>query len=420
MAGFMPFRGLRYAADGEELAKKLCPPYDIISPSQRDELVRKDDHNFVRVELPQGEETYAQAARLIKEWIADGTLKTEKKAAFYVYEEKFSVGGETLKIKGVIGALKLEEFSKGVVLPHEETLSKAKDDRFKLLDATRVNTSLIYSMYESDPETRTLIDSLSSGAPDAEALTEDGIEHRLWVSTDENKNTALSARFSDKKLYIADGHHRYETALNFRNALREKSGTVPGDPADSVMMFVIDIFDPGLVVFPTHRLVRNVEGFDADALMNELSAVFEIEELSEPGQIAQRLGAAGERRTIGFYAAGKARVLTLRDESAADFIPDHCLAYKRLDVTALHSLILERYFGIDRQNMATQKSLVYTRDPDEAFAKVDAGEFQCAFILNPTKIKQIADVAVSGDKMPQKSTYFYPKLVTGLVMRELI
>ncbi|MBQ9545267.1 MAG: DUF1015 domain-containing protein [Clostridia bacterium] len=420
MAGFMPFKGLRYDADGETLSKRLCPPYDIISPAQRQELIEKDGKNFVRAELPEGEEPYAEAAKLIKSWTKDGTLKREKKPAFYIYEEEFSVGGKKMKIKGVIGALKLEEFSKGVVLPHEETLSKAKEDRFRLLDATRVNTSLIYSMYESDDVTRGLIEALSSGKPDAEAVTDDGITHRLWISADKEKNAALSARFADKKLYIADGHHRYETALNFRNHLREKGEAKPGDPADSVMMFVIDIFDPGLVVFPTHRLVRNVEGFDAKELVKKLSETFETEELDDPAKITKKLGEAKEKRAIGFYADKKAYVLTLRDESAADFIQDHCFAYKRLDVTALHSLILEKYFGIDKENMATQKNLVYIRDPEEAFRKIDDGQFQCVFVLNPTKIKQVADVALSGDKMPQKSTYFYPKLITGLVMRELI
>ena len=420
MARFLPFKGLRYDANGETLARRLCPPYDIISPEERAELIGKDDRNFVRVELPEGKERYEAADRLLKEWIADGTLKTEDKPAFYIYEEEFSVDGKKMKIKGVIGALKLEEFSKGVVLPHEETLSKAKEDRFRLLDATGTNTSLIYSMYDSDDATRALINELSSGSPDAEAVTDDGIAHRLWVSVCEKQNAALSARFAEKKLYIADGHHRYETALNFRNALCERGQASEGDPSESVMMFVIDIFDPGLVVFPTHRLVRDVADFDADALVKKLSADFEIEELSDAGLIKNRLDEAGDKRMIGFYAAGKARVFTLRDESAADFIPDHCLAYKRLDVTALHALILERHFGIDKQNMATQKNLVYTRDADEAFRKVDAGEFQCAFILNPTKLRQIADVALSGDKMPQKSTYFYPKLVTGLVMRRLI
>jgi len=263
------------------------------------------------------------------------------------------------------------------------------------------------------------LNGICAGEPDQRAPGDDGTVHRLWVSRDPGTNALITRLFEDKKLYIADGHHRYETALNYRRAMVAKGADPETDPCGRVMMFVIDIRHEGLVVFPTHRMVRDFPGFDPEALLEKISRDFEVSVCS-PEKLEEAVGADRSRRRIGFYAGrGLCRVLTLKDESATDPVPDHCAAYKGLDVTALHYLILERHLGIDKSNMASQKNLIYTRDVGEAVRGVDAGEINCAFILNPTLISQIADVALAGDKMPQKSTYFYPKLVTGLVMRQL-
>lgn len=421
MAQIRPFQATRYHNEADTLSKKLCPPYDIISPEEKKALLAMDPYNFVRLELPEGEDPYATAKAVLNEWTQNNVLAKDAKEGFYIYEEEFTVKGETLKIKGFIAAVKLEEFSKGIVLPHEETLSKAKEDRLNMMKATGSNLSLIYSMYSDDGSVKALINQRSAAAPDKVATTDDGIIHRLWISDDEDVNAKISALFADKKLYIADGHHRYETAINYRNYLREQGLAKEGDKADYVMMYLIDMENDGLVVFPTHRMVKNLPDFNAAEILEKLSADFEITALSCPCCMEKEMAKAqGKERIIGFYAGDeKYYALKLKDEKATDPIADHCQAYKELDVTALHYLILEKYFGIDKANMANQKNLVYTRSFDEAIDKVDSKEFQCSFFLNATKIHQISDVALAGDKMPQKSTYFYPKLTTGLVMRTI-
>ncbi len=422
MAQIKPFQATRYHNEGDTLSLKLCPPYDIISLEEKKELLAKDPHNFVRLELPEGEDPYATANGVLSDWMEKGVLARDPKEGFYIYEEEFTVKGERLKIKGFVAAVKLEEFSKGIVLPHEETLSKAKEDRLNMMKATGSNLSLIYSMFSDDGKVKALIDANSCAAPAKEAATDDGIVHRLWICDKEEDCQKLSALFSDKKLYIADGHHRYETAINYRNYLREQGLANKGDEADYVMMFLIDMAHEGLVVFPTHRMVRNLEHFDVQEILEKLSADFEVIPLACPRCMEKEMAKAKEgERIIGFYPGNKKfYALKLKDESATDPIANHCQAYKDLDVTALHYLILEKYFAIDKANMANQKNLVYTRSFDEAVDKVDDGQFQCSFFLNATKIHQISDVALAGDKMPQKSTYFYPKLTTGLVMRKII
>lgn len=422
MAQIKPFQATRYQNEGDTLSQKLCPPYDIISPEEKKELLKKDPYNFVRLELPEGEDPYATAKAVLSDWLDKGVLAEDVKEGYYIYEEEFTVKGETMKIKGFVAAVKLEEFSKGIVLPHEETLSKAKEDRLNMMKATGANLSLIYSMYSDDGKVKALIDTNSSAAPAKETATDDGIVHRLWICDGEEDCKAISELFADKKLYIADGHHRYETAINYRNHLREQGLAKEGDKADYVMMFLIDMAHEGLVVFPTHRMVRNLEKYDVEEILQKLAADFEILPLACPRCMEKEMAKAEDgKRVIGFYAGNKKfYALKLKDENATAPIADHCQAYKDLDVTALHYLILEKHFAIDKANMANQKNLVYTRSFDEAVDKVDSGEFQCSFFLNATKIHQISDVALAGDKMPQKSTYFYPKLTTGLVMRKII
>ena len=422
MATVKPFKATRYQCDNEKLSKVLCPPYDIISPDEKKALLASDPHNFVRLELPEGEDPYKTAKEVLKSWCESGVLCEDDKDGYYVYEEEFTVKGKTLKIKGFIAAVQLEEFSKGIVLPHEETLSKAKEDRLNMMKSTGSNLSLIYSMYSDNGSIKAIIDEISSCEPAHVAVTEDGIIHRLWISFDKDTNEKLSRLFDDKKLYIADGHHRYETAINYRNYLREQGLAKPGDLCDDVMMFLIDMENEGLVVFPTHRMVRNLENFDGEKVLEALKAEFEINTHACRKCLEKALGEAkGDERIIGLYLGNnKFYSLKLKDAHATDSIKDHCDAYKALDVTALHYLILERHFAIDKANMANQKNLVYTRSFDEAVDSVDSGDFQCSFFVNSTKISQISDVALAGDKMPQKSTYFYPKLTTGLVMRKII
>lgn len=416
MAEIRPFKAMMYQdISAEALAKRCCPPYDIIPPAEQARLYREEPQNAIYLELAPGEGAarYANAAATLQKWLADGTLTIRDRDAYYVYEEAFTAGEKNYTLRGLIARVVLEEFSKGIVLPHEETLSKAKQDRFDLMVATGCNFSQVYSMYIDDEHVITpQIDAMAARCPDIEFTYADGVTHRLWIESDETKCASLSAAFAGKQLFIADGHHRYETAINYRNYLRETVGDAGN--AACVMMMLVDIDQPGLVVLPTHRIVYHLPEFDAAHTLETLSKTFAIQETGVTQ--AEAALSKADVPSFVFYAEGKAHLLTLTDFQAMNHAaPERSDAYRSLDVAVLHSLILEPCFGIDRENMARGENLRYTRDAAEAIAEVDAGTAQAAFIINPTRVRQIKDVALAGDKMPQKSTYFYPKIITGLL-----
>ena len=334
-----------------------------------------------------------------------------------------NANGARRSLKGFVTLVKLTDFSEGIVLPHEETLSKAKQDRFDLMNETFCNFSQIYSLYmDGDNSVYGMIDESSKGAPDMEVTDGDGTVHRMWRVSDGDTISKLTAAFADKKLYIADGHHRYETALNFHRSLCDAGKAVPGDESGYVMMMLVNMENNGLVVFPTHRIVHGLAEFDAEKIIDECKNYFTVAEAPDEGRMQAALNKAydeGKKAFAMYVGAGKCFVMTLKDENAVKrLLPDMSEAYCGLDVSVLHSLVLERICGIDKENMANQKNLSYTRSRQEALRAVDMDGADCSFILNPTKVSEIRDVAAAGEKMPQKSTYFYPKLITGLVMNK--
>ena len=417
---------MRFTETAGDISKNVCPPYDIISEQERLAYLTESENNIIRLELPRGEEPYREAAKDLRVMLSSGVLRCDSEDGIYIYEEEFTAYGSTHKIKGIYTLVRLAEFSEGVVLPHEETLSKAKTDRFNLMSETYCNFSAIYSMYsDADRSVSSIVDRLSERKPDTEFAAGDGVIQRLWCIYNKEEICAIKSKFADKKLYIADGHHRYETALAFR-----KKMIADGDIKDSddlgnfVMMMLVDMENDGLVVFPTHRLVRDLEKYDREAVKKGLEKYFDVKSI-EKKDIEKLLDTGKDGKVYVWCAGcGEYYLVTLRDRDAAErrlceLFPDKSDAYKNLDVTVLHSLILEEIFGIDRENMANQINLTYTRSADEAIEGVDSGKFNCAFIINPTKVSEIRDVAAAGDKMPQKSTYFYPKLITGLVMNKI-
>lgn len=435
MAEIRPFRALRYTPEAGSMAELVCPPYDIISESQRLAYLKRNPHNIIRLELPRdGEDPYAQAGETLRAWMEEGVLRQDDQAAFYVYEIVFGLEGMSdisglsrgqRSVAGLIAQVHLEEFSKGIVLPHEETLSKAKADRFNLMKATGCNFSDIYALYMDDGgemETGDILALVMREQPLTELTDEAGLIHRLWAVTDPALVESIRQRFTDTKLYIADGHHRYETALHYRDYLREQ-GVPEGTDADYVMMMLVEMSHPGLMVFPTHRLLRGLQGFDPAALMEACRADFEVtpgiavDSLDEMLENAYQAG----QKAFGFYTGGDTfTLLTLKDTGVMDtLLPELSPVSRQLDVNVLHSLILERLLGIDKENMKNQVNLTYTRSLREALDGVSAGVYQACFILNPTRVQEIRDVAAAGEKMPQKSTYFYPKLITGLTMNKL-
>ena len=372
MADIRAFHAMRYTKSAGEAKELTCPPYDIISEAERAAFLERNPHNVIRLELPRGEEPYKTAGKTLHTWLSDGTLRCDKDAGLYIYEEEFKTDvdhGEVRSLKGIVCLVRVEDFSAGVVLPHEETLSKA-------------------------------------------------------IVNDKQALEAFRADFAPRKLYIADGHHRYETAIHYRDYCRENAVWAPG--SEFVMMTLVDMAHPGLVVFPTHRLVRGIEGFSAEKVLESCGEYFQIETLADKSEIEPRMKNAydaGQKAFVFVYKNGDRMnyvLLILKDAAVMEeFMPEKSEASRGLDVSVLHTLILERALGIDRENMASQKNLTYTRDLNEALSMVESDEMQCAFILNPTRVEEIGAVAAAGEKMPQKSTYFYPKLITGLVMNNL-
>lgn len=426
MAVIKPFRGMRFNTQkAGGISSLCCPPYDIISEEQRAEFLARNEYNIIRLELPEeGENPYLTAADVLDMWRKNGVLIYDDKPAIYVYEMEFTAYGEQKRVKGIIARVRLEEFSKGIILPHEFTLSGAKEDRLKLMKATNCNFSQIYALYMDETHTTLhTIEDYSRGKAQLEMCDGDGVIHRLWIVTDEQAIAKLTADFAYRRLYIADGHHRYETALNYRDYCRENGLAKEGDPCDYQMIFLTDMEHPGLCVFPTHRLVYNLPDFDRDKVLDGCKKYFDVTRRQGTDDMEDALAKLYNegKKAFGFYCGnGEWYLLTLKSIDVMDeILPDMCVPSRRLDVSVLHSLILERIFGIDKENMAKQKNLKYTKQFSHAISSVDSGKYQCAFVLNPTRVTEIRDVAAAGEKMPQKSTYFYPKMITGMVMNDL-
>lgn len=416
MSKIQPFRALRYTRLAGDIADCVCPPYDIISESERKALIEKNEYNLVRLELPAGENRYAEAGKTLRRWIDEGILARDEKAGIFIYRELFNVGDKDYTLTGIVGAVRLYDFSERVVLPHEETLSKAKADRFELMCATGCNFSSVYSLYSDESGViASVIAKNTQEEPIYDFTDEENVTHRLWKIEDEDDIEVIQTALADKQLFIADGHHRYETALNYRNRLISSGDDIGS--ADYIMMTLVDMDDKGLVVFPTHRIVFGRE-VDREELVTNCGEYFDTS-IRPLESLKSDLADGVDGHTFAMYTGGEDYLL-LKARAGVEKLASEgrSRAYGELDVSILHKLILENALGIDRENMALQKNLRYTRSAEEAIDSVKSGQASVAFIINATKVSQIKAVALAGDKMPQKSTYFYPKLKTGLVMRE--
>ena len=419
MALVKGFKGMRYTAKAGNIADLVCPPYDIVSPKQREELIEHSPYNIINLELPVGDNKYEAARDMYRQWVKDGILAQDAQDSIYVYEMSFSVKGVNYAVKGIFCAVQLEEFEDRVILPHEFTLSKAKNDRFELLNTAKASFSQIYSMYtDEDQSIRARIEKVSGGTPEIAFTDGEGVTHRLWPVTDEVEITAFTKAFEEKQLFIADGHHRYETALNYRKKVKaETSDFDETHPANFTCMFLVDMECSGLVVFPTHRMLNNIGDLNEQETLEKINKYFSFERRNDLSEIENDLANESEAHAIGLYT-GKDYYyrLTFHDEALVrEMLADMSDAFCDLDVTILHTLILDKIFGITKSDLAKQTKITYTRSIEEAIEQVQKGKQECAFFLNPTRINQIKDVAKAGDKMPQKATYFYPKLITGMV-----
>lgn len=419
MAVVKPFKGLRYSEKAGNIKNLVCPPYDIISDDKRKEFLNINPYNVIRLELPkEGADIYKSAADTLKNWLDNGILKEDTEDNFYIYEEKFNVEGKDYSLKGIIGRVKLTDFDEGVVIPHENTLSAAKEDRFNLMMATGCNFSEVYCLFEDkDTKITDCMEDKSQIPPVYSFTDDDGVTHNFWKTNDTED---ISKLFENKVLYIADGHHRYETALRYRDTQRA-NGAGENAGSEYIMMMLVPIECAGLVVFPTHRIIHSLENFDLRDTLVQCSEFFHIGEMSSAEVMEKNIKKEYKAGKIsfGFCAENRFFILTLKSNVNLEAVlPDMHKSLRELDVTILHSLILENILGIDKENLAKQINVKYTRDISEATISVQNGA-NCAFFLNPTRVSQIAEVGNAGQKMPQKSTYFYPKLITGLVMNKI-
>jgi len=426
MADIVPFRGLRYDPERVgDMSRVLAPPYDVIGDAERAELEARHPQNVVRIELPRGEgdARYAEAARLLGAWTTEGIVRAEAKPAFYVYEQQFALPqapGRLYTRRGFFAAVRLEPFERRVILPHEKTLAGPKEDRLKLMRATRTQTSPIFGLYrDADGGAREIVDAAAAAVPAVDATTADRVRHRLWRLAEPTAIAGLVRLLGEKQILIADGHHRYETLLGLGPELRALDYAAGGAAADFAMMFLARAEDPGLLVLPTHRLVKNLPELDFAGLRAAAGAAFDITEGDEATAeaIEERLGREGTAGVVfAVRVPGVERTTWFTLKSIVDLSALGPPALRKLDVTVLHGVILGPILGIDAAAMESQSYLGYTHDTAEAMARVAAGEAQAAFFMNATKVEEVLAACEAGFVLPQKSTYFQPKLATGLVM----
>jgi uncharacterized protein (DUF1015 family) len=393
MAVVRPLNGLRYdAARVGEMGDVLAPPYDVITPAEQAELYARSPHNVVRLILPQDKDRGQAAVRTLRDWVESGVLATDPTPAIYLYSQQFSLSdGSTHRRDGVICRLQLEDFSSGVVRPHERTLPGPKADRLALLRATGANLSPIFGLYARPGEVvRELLGAAALGAP----VVDVGHWHQLWRITDPAAIARFQQALAAETVVIADGHHRYETALAYRD---EQQGN---EHARHVLAYLANIDEEGVIVLPTHRLVRPPLPLAPDALEARLTESFTVE----------RLAAASRRQSGEIDCVLADRRLRLRARAAATAaLADLPAALRPLDVELLERAILRPVLGL------TPEELDFTHDDEEAIDAVTARRAAAAFLLNPPSLAAVRDVCMAGEVMPQKSTYFYPKLASGLV-----
>ncbi len=437
MAEVRPFRGVRYNQQlVTDLSSVICPPYDIITPQLEQELYHQGEYNFVRLEhgrqLPQDtiiDNRYTRSAATLGEWLKLGVLKIDEAPAIYLHDQYFTHQGREHKRRGIIARVRLEEWDEMVIRPHEGTLVEPGNDRLSLLWALQANTSPILALYEDHGKhISSLLTLEEPSQPIISLSTTIGESHSIRAMTEPEVINQIGANLAHQPLYIADGHHRYESALTHQRERQVCSSLVSGDEGfNFVMMTLVSFSDPGLIILPPHRLVRGMSRASLNELLAKLRLFFEVEELplSMPGiwqQVDDLLAGkdANQVRLILFGLAPEHLfLLRLRDFAAtSQMMPYfHCELYKRLDVSVLDHIILEKLLGLSGGR--EEAFLDYSYDKLDAVNRVLNQEYQLAFLLSPVKAEMVKAIADAGDRMPRKSTYFYPKVPAGLVFHRL-
>ncbi|HOU15651.1 MAG TPA: DUF1015 domain-containing protein [Anaerolineae bacterium] len=431
MTTIRPFRGLRYNPDKFcDLSDVITMPYDRIHDAEQAQYYDLSAYNFVRAIL--GRRTsadndennvYTRARGYLHNWLAEEIFIRDPAPALYVLEQTFTTpNGAVYTRRGLTAALELSKFDEGIVLPHEHTLSGPKVDRLNLTRATAMAWEHIFMLYpdEAGAVNALLQPFLDSHMPALvrEKVIEPDVEQAFWVVNDPALIEAVVAEMATKQpLIIADGHHRYETALNYRDEMRAQHPDAPADAAfNYVMVTFVSMSDPGLVVLPTHRLIHSYTKMDGKALLKALEPYFIVEPVADRAALEAGLAAAApDHPRFGFYD-GEYALLTLKTLNAmAALAPDRDPHWRALDVAVLHELVIEHVMGLSKESVRRLENLAYLRDPDPGYIAVDKGEANFMFLLNPTRVEQVRACTVVGERMPQKSTDFFPKIVSGLV-----
>jgi uncharacterized protein (DUF1015 family) len=445
-----PFRAVRYDTQRVALGDVLTQPYDKITPAMQERYYAASPYNLVAIEKGKAlrgdsaaENVYTRAAGKFDEWLAEGILIQDSQPTIYAYFQNYNLPGTSRRLerRGFIALGRLADYSEGIVYRHERTLTGPKADRLELLRHTRCQTGQLFLLYE-DPARRVdaILEEAAKVAPLAELCDEYDVQHRLWAISDAGKIHEITGAMAAQKLVIADGHHRYETALAYRDECRAKAGRVePDKPYEKAMWTCFDIYQSGhagghhegLTILATHRLIHDVAGFSFEKFLKTASQYFNWyaypfakngereESFAEFRQDLERRGRAGH--AIGIYAGnGAFYLLVLRNSAELErLLPDVSAAQRRLDVVLLHRLLLHKCLGITAEKVTSETNVSYEREMEAAIGAVDRREAQAAFLLNPVRVKQVMEVALAGGVVPQKSTDFYPKLLSGLCIYKI-
>ena len=432
MIRIAPFRGVFYNQKKiRDLSKVIAPPYDVVSKEEQEKLYKKSPYNFIRLDLSQEADSYPAAAQLLNEWLATSVFERDPTPAIYFLSHGFKLkSGEQKVRQGFLALTELQDFSSGEIRPHEKTLDAPKEDRLKLMLACHAQLSPIFALYSQPKDTvnRMLAVEVEGAAPYIEIDQDNGDQCHLWRITDIELIQKVQREMSDQHLLIADGHHRYEATLSYRDRMRQERGQWNGREAfNYIMVYFANIDDDNVVILPTHRLVRGYSHKPFLELEEALQTYFYVEQhpKTPEGRISFLKAfktASKKHRVIGASFKRDPRYLILRLKNKRimqRLAKDLSAPLRELDVSTLHLLILEHILGMAPDEQMKGENLRYSQDEEFILQALEKEDYQAAFILNPPKTEEIQAIVASGEKMPQKSTYFYPKLLSGLIVNQI-
>ena len=446
MADIHPFRAFRYANDPDNVSRRVTlsevvtQPYDKITPALQDRYYAASPYNLVRIILGRRESNdnpannvYSRAAAYFRDWRQQGVLRQDSVPSIYVYSQRFTLPNSSTELerRGFIALGRIEDYSAGVVFRHEQTLAKPKADRLDLLRATRAHFGQLFMLYEDSGQVESLL--RTTVEPDIAVTDENGVLHRVWAVSDPSIIQSVRSAMADKKLVIADGHHRYETALTYRNECRENEGRAGASssisqqdsaPYEFAMMTFVNMSSPALLILPTHRVVHSLPSFSADAVRDSARAFFDIDELDgsldapRATAILREYGRAGT--SILAVTANRTFLLHHLNPNAAEVFTGLSIRQQSLDVVQLHKVLLENVLHLSEESIRNQQNISYVRDAAEALSHLQGTpKANVVFLMNACRMSQVRDIAFAGEVMPQKSTDFYPKLLSGLTVYAL-